>query len=194
MVRSIPPELGDWIAIVVDDNRRDLLRYLRRRVAEPEDAADLLGRVFLAVWEQGTRVPTTDRDARMWCFGIARNMLREHRRGVARQVALADDLRAHLRHAPHAQDGADTQAERNLAATDVRHALSRLDERSRELVMLVHWDGFSIADSARILDLNESSARTRYGRALKRLERQLAAQPHATTAGGVTRVDVVHEG
>lgn len=63
--RSIPPELRDWIEIVIEDNADTLLRYLRRRVSQPEDAADLLGRVFLVLWEKGGRVPTTDKDARI---------------------------------------------------------------------------------------------------------------------------------
>ncbi len=175
MARSVRTELRDWIAIVVDDNHRDLLRYLRRRVSSPEDAADLLGTTLLAVWENGARVPTNDHEARMWCFGIARNLLREHHRHTVKQVALADALRDHLRNTPGASAGADAQAERNIAAADARGALSRLDERSRELVMLVHWDGFSVAESARVLGMNASSARTRYGRALKRLERQLSS-------------------
>ena len=169
----IPSGLRDWVEIVVEDNADDLLRYLRRRVNQPEDAADLLGRVLLAVWENGARVPTTDQDARMWCFGVARNILREHYRHTVKQLALADGLRDHLRTSTSLNNGADIAAEAKIRSAEVRHALTSLDERSRELVMLVHWDGFSIAEAARILAINESTARTRHGRALQRLEKHL---------------------
>lgn len=171
--RPIPPALRDWVEIVVGDNADDLLRYLRRRVNEPEDAADLLGRVVLAVWESSARLPTTDEDARMWCFGVARNILREHYRHAAKQLALADGLRDHLRNSVSQQNGADTVAEMKIRSEAVRRAVSALDDHSRELVMLVHWDGFSIAGAARILAINESTARTRHARALQRLEEHL---------------------
>lgn len=39
--------------------------------------------------------------------------------------------------------------------------------------MLVDWDGFSSADASRLLSMNQSTARTRHGRALRRLQRHL---------------------
>ncbi|SDH56327.1 RNA polymerase sigma factor [Microbacterium pygmaeum] len=171
--RNIPPALRDWVELVVEDNADDLLRYFRRRVTHPEDAADMLGRVLLAVWEKASRLPTTEQDARMWCFGIARNVLREHYRYAAKQLALADGLRDHLRASAPPQNGADTVVEEEFRSEAIRQAVRALDDRSRELLLLVHWDGFSIAGAARILSINASTARTRYTRALRRLEKQL---------------------
>lgn len=176
--RPLPSELRDWIDVVVDDNSDDLLRYFRRRVRQPEDAADLLGHVFLVLWENGVRVPTTDQDARMWCFGIARNILREHYRQAKMELALADGLRDHLRARGQRDNAADTVAGAALRAETLRRAVTLLDERSRELVMLVHWDGFSIADTARLLSINESTARTRHARALRRLQLHLERGEH----------------
>lgn len=169
----LPTQLRDWIEVVVDDNADDVLRYLRRRVAEPEEAADLLGHVLLALWQNGARIPTGDTDARMWCFGIARNVLREHFRRTVKHLALADELRSHLRDTTLQENAADTAAEASMRASEVRKAVASLDKRSRELVTLVHWDGFSIAEAARLLAINESTARTRYGRALQRLQTDL---------------------
>lgn len=181
--RPISPELQDWIEVVVDDNADDLFRYLRRRVSQPEDAADLLGRVLLTLWEAGAKMPTSDTDARMWCFGIARNLLREHHRRAAKHLALADTLREHLRTSVARENSADVSAETNMRAAAVRAAITSLDAKSRELVTLIHWDGFSIAAAARLLAMNESTARTRYGRALQRLESELQEHPHSTGLG-----------
>lgn len=184
--RSVPPKLREWVEVVVEGNADDLLRYFRRRVGQPEDAADLLGRVLLAVWENPARLPTTHHNARMWCFGVARNILREHYRHTAKQLALADGLREHLRSSVPLQNGADAMAETKLRSEAVRRALSALDDRSRELVMLIHWDGFSIAEAARILSMNESTARTRHARALRRLKQLLQHSEHDRGHGRVT--------
>ncbi|WP_341974424.1 sigma-70 family RNA polymerase sigma factor [Microbacterium sp. LTA6] len=185
MVRApVPQELHDWIAIVVDENADGLLRYFRRRVNLPEDAADLLGLVLLALWESGTKVPSSDTDARMWCFGIARNVLREHYRSAAKRLALADELRDHLRVSPLHDNAADSVVEANMRAETARNAIKALNKRSRELVMLIHWDGFSIAEAARLLSINDSTARTRYARALQRLKRDLSEHPLHDEAAG----------
>jgi len=67
--------------------------------------------------------------------------------------------------------------EARIRAETVRAAVLELDTKSRELVMLVHWDGFTIAEAARLLAVNESTARTRHGRALQLLERELGERP-----------------
>lgn len=180
--RPLPEELRAWVEIVVQDNADDLLRYFARRVTPREEAADLLGKVLLVLWEKGERVPTSDEVARMWCFGIARNVLREHRRRAVRSLDLADALRAHLRHTPARFEAADAIVETALHADGVRAAVRRLDARAAELLMLIYWDGFTIADAARLLRINESTARTRHTRALRRLETMLETAPHPPLA------------
>ena len=56
---------------------------------------------------------------------------------------------------------------------EVRKLVLDLPDRYRELVMLVHWDGFSIAEAAQMLGLGQSTARTRYARARDRLRAQV---------------------
>jgi RNA polymerase sigma-70 factor (ECF subfamily) len=173
MTRPAVPDADSWAEMVVTTNAQDLLRYFRRRVDQPEDAADLLGRTLLAIWENTRRVPATDEGARMWCFGIARNMLREHYRNATKRTSLAKALHDHLVDTADRDDIADPAGDAHFQARSVQRAVGRLDERSRELLILVHWDGFSIAQAARILSMNASTARTRYGRALLRLRRDL---------------------
>lgn len=165
-----PLNVDERVTHVIETDGEDLLRYLVRRTPSPEDAADLLGATLLVIWRRGTDLPHDPLEARLWCFGIARNTLRDHRRGTARRLALADSLRAHLARAPGAvTDDPARLAEEREEQTRVRSAVDALDGRSRELVILIHWDGFSIAEAASHLGVNESTARTRYGRARRRL-------------------------
>jgi RNA polymerase sigma factor (sigma-70 family) len=56
---------------------------------------------------------------------------------------------------------------------DVRAALDKLDADLSELVRLLHWDGFTISEAARILDVPASTARSRYQKAKRELSRLL---------------------
>ncbi len=155
-------------------NGGDLLAYFLRRVDDPADAADLLSELFVVIWRRRDALPTDVEEARRWCFGVARNTLRDHRRGRVRRSVLADELRQHLRSAvPEPDPAAVTEIRERESA--VRAAVKGLDARSRELIILVHWDGFSINDAADHLGLNASTARTRYGRARARLAVMLSA-------------------
>jgi RNA polymerase sigma-70 factor (ECF subfamily) len=47
----------------------------------------------------------------------------------------------------------------------VRSALEKLDERSREIVVLHHWSRFTFAEIANIINMTESAVRVRHHRA-----------------------------
>lgn len=135
----------------------DLLAYFERRVRSPEDAADLLGETMLQAWRRVDSFPDESPERqRMWLFTIAANVLANHRRSLRRRTGLTERLRSHLA-AAAPPDPAE--------AITVRDAVLHLDDAHRELVMLIHWDGFSIVEAAEILGLNPSTARGRYAAA-----------------------------
>lgn len=137
------------------DASNDLLAYFVRRVPSPEDAADLYGEVMLTAWRRIDKLPESSERQRMWLFVIAANTLSNHRRTTSRRLELSTRLRHHV--ATTTPSPEDTQA--------VRDAVLRLHQAQRELVMLIHWDGFTIVEAAEILGLNPSTARSRYAAA-----------------------------
>lgn len=145
-------------------NSVDLLHYFERR-ADGDVAADLLAETMLAAWQQEQNHPNGAEAARMWLFGIARNVLKNSERGKRRRHRLASKLKVMLR-PDNSSQAADEGAE-------VRDAVRRLDPELGELVRLVHWDGFSIADAGQILGLHPSTARGRYQRAKEQLRQAL---------------------
>jgi DNA-directed RNA polymerase specialized sigma24 family protein len=68
-----------------------------------------------------------------------------------------------------------------VPSTDIERLLGDLAEPlllkdvDRELIGLVVWEGFTIADAAAIVGLRPDAARARYGRAWAKLCRQLGA-------------------
>jgi RNA polymerase sigma-70 factor (ECF subfamily) len=72
---------------VYDAHAADLLRFLVRRVEQPEDAADLLSEVFLVWWKRQPDVPSDE--ARLWLYGVARKVLANYGRGNRRRYRLA---------------------------------------------------------------------------------------------------------
>ncbi|UOV99940.1 sigma-70 family RNA polymerase sigma factor [Agrococcus sp. SCSIO52902] len=171
-------ERDDRLTALVADAADDLLGYFLRRVPAPEDAADLLGETLLALAAGADRIPHAPVDARRWAFGVARRTLlagrRRHVQRAQRDAARIDALRmAAIDAAGH--PGSDRDLERRR----VREAVQTLPERDRELLMLVHWDGFSLQEAARHLGIRPSTASTRHARAKAALRVLLAAAPSA---------------
>lgn len=146
-------------------NGDDLLAYFERRVEPRDDAADLLAETMLHAWRRHESAPAEDTEIRMWLFGIARNVLANHQRGRRRRVNLANKLRSHL------QQPVTPSSEEALA---VRDAVKRLRPEQRELITLVHWEGFTVTEAAAVLDLNPSTARGWYAAAKQELRASLS--------------------
>lgn len=146
-------------------NQRDILAYLVRRVDDREDAADLFGEAYLTAWRRRRSMPTEPEAARKWLFVVARNTLLNHYRSAKRRRTLVDGLRDELRAT------VEEPTEQNL---EVRRAIAALDPKLAELVRLVHWEGFGIADAGEIMGVGASTARSRYAAARAQLKELLA--------------------
>jgi len=145
----------------------DLLAYLQRRVGL-DDAPDLLGETMVVAWRRVRELPAEPERARMWLFGIARGTVLNHVRGERRRWALADRIRSDA-----GRDAASPAADEGA---EVRDALARLDPELAELVRLVHWERFTIAEAAEVLGLAASTARGRYAKAKEALRAALGAE------------------
>lgn len=147
------------VADVVRDNQRAVYVYLARRLDSAEDAADLAGEVFLALWRRSVSMPQDPVEARMWVFGIARNVLANHQRSLTRRRRLSERLIDEVR----------AVASTHPVSDDVHDALQELSALDREIVRLVHWDGFTLAEVSRILHRKPATIRSRYARARAKL-------------------------
>lgn len=147
----------------------DLLDYFRRRVGD-SDAPDLLSETMVTAWRRIALLPHEDEAARRWMFGIARNVLLNAARTQRRQTRVTAKLRSVLTSAPSAPASDE--------GIDVRDAIARLDPHLAEIVTMVHWDGFTLADVAEILGTPASTIRNHYQRAKQDLAAQLRTSDH----------------
>jgi RNA polymerase sigma factor (sigma-70 family) len=159
------------------ETRDDLLAYALRRSPSPEEAADAVAETYLIAWRRLERVPAGD-EARLWLFGVARNVLRK---GVTRRHGrdrLVDRLGRELR---ASGVGEPPVADERLET--IRHALAQLPGRDRELLTLAAWEGLTAQEIAAVTGMSANVVRVRLHRARKRLKRELD-RPRPVTALG----------
>lgn len=143
----------------------ELLVYFGRRVSPAEDAADCLGETLLVLWRRRDALPPLLEERRAWTYGIANHVLKSYRRGRIRRITLTERLRDDLR-------VSDSFPPRSDDSTAI-DALARLSHSDREIIALVVWEGFSLAEAASILGVRPDAARARYSRARRRVRRML---------------------
>jgi RNA polymerase sigma-70 factor (ECF subfamily) len=166
------PEDGPDIRAIFEDLYRNhfeaIYAYVLRRVSRA-DTADLVADVFATAWRRIDDVPP-GLDSKMWLYGVARRIVRQHYRSKGR----ADRLKSKLLHnAPPVTPG--DQYESSDLDTQVRRLIESLKDDDRELVTLIVWDGLTHAEVAMILECTANAVAIRWHRALKRLRRHIEA-------------------
>jgi RNA polymerase sigma-70 factor (ECF subfamily) len=167
-VRSIgtdPDAFTEFYRAHVDE----VTRFVTRRVADPQLAADLTADVFLAVIEAAAHYRGSFGGPRTWLYGIARHVIAAEFRRSARERR-AEDLIAGRRLLD--ADDVERLVEKIDASRRVRglHAeLQGLPEGERAVLELVWVDGLSVAEAAAALGLRPVTARVRLHRARRTL-------------------------
>lgn len=152
------------------DTRTDLLAYLVRRSETVEDAAELLGETYLVAWRKLDAIPKGDR-ARLWLFGVARNLLLREGSRRRSQSVLLEHLGRELRNLqPHEDDD---------RRDPLRAALATLSETDREILTLNAWEGLAPKQIAAVMGTSPNVVRVRLHRVRTRMRQKLALKESA---------------
>jgi RNA polymerase sigma-70 factor (ECF subfamily) len=168
---------------VFNETSHDLLAYAFRRTTSPENAADVLAETFLIAWRKIDSLPPGD-EARLWLFGVARNVLRQ---GASRERALDGVVR---RLAQELREAVSTSAPvQDESSPRLRAAVKALPERHQEVILLTAWEGLSPREIAAVTGTPVNLVRVRLHRARTRLQRELA-----TSGEGAQTEEPPHSG
>lgn len=149
---------------LVADLLPQLTGYFLRRLGNPDDAADAAADVLVVLVQKQDRLAWDTESLRQYSFGVARKVLLRARRGRVRHTELAERLRREMIvAAPVTPD----------PHPELASALAKLPEKDRELLLLVAWEGLSVAEAGAVLDIRPEAARQRYSRLRVRLRTEL---------------------
>lgn len=174
-----PHELADFGSLF-DLHYPALHRYLRRR-AGPDVADDLAAQTFVVAMHGRRRYDSDRARPGPWLWGIAHNLLREHRRSEERQLSAyartgVDPVQ------PAEADEAVARADAAGLAPRLAAALAGLRHEDRDILLLVAWSDLGYAEVAQVLRIPVGTVRSRLHRTRRRLSAQLGIPVTAATA------------
>jgi RNA polymerase sigma-70 factor, ECF subfamily len=175
----------DRLTHLVRSHHRQVLAYARRRLNDWQAAEDLAAETFAIAWRRLRDVPDQPLP---WLYRVAHGLLLNEYRRVARRRDA--EARAGAGPVPRGRDPGVQVPE----ADHVVRALYSLGERDRELLMLVGWEGLSVAEAASVLAAPAPVVSVRLHRARRRLAQRLAEPPeNAVSTRGTGRQDHISQ-
>jgi RNA polymerase sigma factor (sigma-70 family) len=140
--------------------------YLQHLVG-PDDADDVLQRVFYEVWRHNGRYDPS-RSLTAWVLGIARKRAIDHLRRRRHIAGTLDDLENVV-----GEDGREL-AERYARAHEVRDALTRLPDEQCEVLVLAYFGRLTQSEIATHLEVPLGTVKARAFRGQRRLAQFLS--------------------
>lgn len=149
--------------------------YCLRRLGA-HDAFDAAADVFVVVWQRLDKCPEGD-EAKLWIYGIARNVVANRRRKAGRWRALIERT-AH--HPVEAVPGPEPVVVRHSEYEELDAALNELPPKHREALILAEWDGLDRESIAALEGVTRNAIDKRISRAYEQLARRLNGRLHGS--------------
>jgi len=146
--------------IVFEREMPAIFSYAFSRTGKHGDAEDLAAQVFEQAWRAAPGLQDRGLPPRAWLFGIARNVVAEHRRGLFRRPP-ALELSAF--------DGDEPGVDHSTDQLELARAIAALPRADAEVVTLRFLHGLSVQETAEAMHTSADGVKARQSRALKKL-------------------------
>jgi RNA polymerase sigma factor (sigma-70 family) len=166
-------------AVLFDRHAPHIHRYLAR-CADRQVADDLVAETFLAAFAKRDRYDLSYADARPWLYGIATNLVGQHRRDQARQARIRTAAPAEPAvpgHADRVAADVTAQAMRTL----LEAALASLSTGDRDVLLLIAWEQLTYQEVSRALGIPVGTVQSRMHRARTKVRQALAGTDAGAT-------------
>jgi RNA polymerase sigma-70 factor (ECF subfamily) len=149
---------------IFDRHATVVFRYLVRRVGV-DDAEAMLGDVFRIAFEKRASYDCTRENARPWLYGIATNLVAQHRRREVRRIRATARVLARPEPGGDPADDVAALIDARTLWPHVADAIAALPDGERDALVLYVWEGLGYDEIAVALDVPVGTVRSRLNRA-----------------------------
>ncbi|HEX4721246.1 MAG TPA: RNA polymerase sigma factor [Pseudonocardiaceae bacterium] len=158
---------SELFAVIFDRHAPYIHRYLARRLGR-EIAEDLLAETFLVAFRRRRSYDLGRGDARPWLYGIATNLVSQHRRDEVRRLRLRRvDLATEV--SPGHADRIAARVTAQSMRGPLTAALAGLSPDDRDVLLLIAWEQLTYEEVAAALGIPVGTVRSRLNRARRKV-------------------------
>lgn len=157
------PYVEKYKGEIYEEYSEKILRYIKCRISNPEEAEDLCSEVFLKIYQKLDTFDETKASVTTWIYTVTRNTLTDHYR--TRHV---------LEEVPETvSDGSDIEEEIcNAEMLEIlASAIEKLDERSRDIIVLRYYSGLTLKEIGSRMGYSYAYIKALHNKALASLKK-----------------------
>jgi RNA polymerase sigma-70 factor (ECF subfamily) len=166
---------------------KELYGYLRNYLGDAEMAEDVFQQTFLQIYLKCDQFEP-DRKLRPWLYAVATNQAIDHQRRFGRHRMTSLDRRmgsdeesdtgAFVDLFDSHHRGPVEETEKHERADEVRRAVDELPEQTRQVVLLIYFQGLKYREAAHALGIPVGTVKSRLHGGIHKLGEALAIAPN----------------
>ncbi len=160
------------LGVMYEEYYPKIYNYVFYRILNKEQTEDIVSDIFLKVAENLLKYDPNKANFNTWIFTITKNTMTDYYRLRRVHVSIDDE-------ADSINVSVDFEEQCNIILDEQLRelylALTNLDDRTRYILALKHFEGLNNREIARRIGMNESTVSTIYVRGLKKLRELMVA-------------------
>ncbi len=161
----------DALAQIHDLYYKEIYAYTRFRLDDEMLVEDITAEVFLRLIDALKRKRGPHTNLRGWLYGTASNLVVDHFRRIYRRKEM--DIDDHVYEIHSDTHLPEEELEKRKIQNDVRQALKKLTSEQQHVIALRFSSGYSLEQTAQLLEKNVNAVKALQFRALASLRRNL---------------------
>lgn len=141
-------------------------RYVSGKIQAPHDAEELVSEIFLKLCNKADTFDSAKASVSTWIYAITQNTVIDYFR--KKRPLLFLEMETSL----IADESDNSFGENEL--DQLSDALSQLDERSRDLIILYYYSGYTLKTIAEMMKMSYANIKIVHKKALHRLKKYMA--------------------
>ncbi|WP_007027080.1 sigma-70 family RNA polymerase sigma factor [Saccharomonospora iraqiensis] len=168
-------QAGDTAAFgtLYDRHVDGVYRYVLLRVGDRHLAEDVTSETFLRALRRITSISYQGRDVGAWFTTIARNLVLDHVKSSRFRMEVVTEEIAESPPSEAAGTGPEQQVINRSTHDELLRCIADLGDDQRECIILRFIQGYSVSETATIMQRNEGAVKALQHRAVRRLARLL---------------------
>lgn len=172
---SVHLSMQDQIANIYNQYMADIYRYCFARLGNKEQAEDITAETFVAL--MSSKDVSKIENIKLWLIGVARHkLIDKYRKNESKLISDTDLDVVETVGVGAEQTLEEIQIEADLLS-EIKQELQNLDEISREILVLRHWEDLKFNEIAEIFMISESTIKSKYYRGLETLKDKIEQEP-----------------
>lgn len=164
-LRDLDPQV---IGAIYDRYFSDVYRYVRYRVGDESAAEDIASEVFVRLLEAAQKGRGPQTNLKAWLLGTASHIAADYLRRVYRRPT--EEISENL---PDPLTVPAAEAERRESERVVRAAMQKLTPEQQHVLALRFGEGYSLEETAALMNRNVNAVKALQFRALASLQRDI---------------------